>query len=614
MFSRAIVVLISLVSVQAFAADRVHMVLEQDLWGHVSHRAADLPPLGEGLDPVFQFVLLQSPNDPDIAQVLWIASETPIPWVRGLDDQPYRFVEHAALPENSRIEYRVYSEQAGFEYKELRHEVTTEDLEVSIDFESIESLPNGRYNLMARLRVPDRPMQVITQRIDVVDSMDEIIQFEELDEEPGAAPPPPVPLPGDAIVPGNGWNRKTTVPGQVGNSHEPTIAHWNVVPEQQIEDGFTVGVIAHHLDGIDYVEISANDGPWIRIDQPSINPRTQCVEYWSPLDLRGHNGPVELRAIAVPKAGKPVLVVPQGDAYSKQDLTLHTDKVGAVIELGAGTHQLPRRALPETGWLIVRAKDGLTRDQVIIDDVGKDWMNGRLKFEGVTLKLDGGGSQLRGNWATRKAGQHIWFDDCRIIGNGPKDQTWWLACFWESGHYTGCQISDVQTAFYGMPGIIRNCYVHDVYEDTFRGAGLHVNITIEDVDRQPLKDAQPGFDAPHPDIWQSQALRNLIAQDIIAVKNINAQGFFPKVTQNVALVRVNVKSVSPYRAIQMMGKTSNVLVEDCKFQGGANFRGSVLPGERLIFRDTVAGNAPPFLPHGWEAEGIHVFPRPVAAE
>lgn len=619
MFSRAIVVLISLLSVSSFAEDRVHMVLEMDPWGHVSHRAADFSaPIGEGLDPVMQFILLDAPADDDIAQVLWEASETPVPWIRDAKWQSYHFVEHAVLPDGGRIDYRVYPNDSDFDLREFRHSRREADEDFYIDSSVLDSLPDGKFKLMAQLKVPGRPMQVMTQEIVV---MSKEAGFE-LVEEIAPEVPPALPSAAESedLTPGNGWTDPTLLPKQIGQSHEPAIAHWNVVPEQQIGNGFTVGVIAHHLDGIDYVEISANNGPWVRINNPSTNPRTNCEEYWTTLDLRGHNGKVELRAIAVPIQGKPVLVTPLGGLYGKQDLTLYTSVVGAVLELDAGEHNLNRVDLPEKGWLIVRPKPGVAREDVVLVGESQNWREGRLKLENLTIKAPAGNNTMRGRYqAGSITGQHVWFDRCRIIGNGPERTTAWLAFMWETATYTGCEISEVQNVFHGYRGIdtmVRNVHVHNTYEDVFRSGGLYVNVKIENLSREPMVQARnlEGSRKPHPDIWQFKSMSNSIAQDITAVNNINAQGFFPHNSTNVALVRVNIDTVSPYRAIQMMGSTKNVLIENSRFAGGAGFRGSVVAGERLVFRDTVAGSSPPYLPDGWESEGIFIFPKPGAAE
>jgi hypothetical protein len=422
--------------------------------------------------------------------------------------------------------------------------------------------------------------------------------------------PPLVPDPGTdsgegsepaVLVPGEGWAGPTATPAKIGDRHERAVAHWNVVPEQSIEDGFTVGVIAHHLDGVDRVEIGVN-GAWVTVREPSVNPRTRCEEYWVALEVeQGSDEPLELRAIVYPVRGTPYVVRPLGDAYSQQDLTLYPFEVGEVIELGAGIHTIDRRDLPEVGWLTIRGKDGLDRGEVVIGDIGTDWHGGRLKFEGVTITMGPGGSNLRGRWSSRDDGQHVWLDDCRVIGNGPGDQTWWTAYFWETASYTDTEISDVQTAFQGDVGLVRNCHVHHVYEDVFRMMGLHVNVLIEDVDRRPLTDAQPGFDAPHPDLWQRQTVRDTISQDITAVKNIYAQGFFPNRVEDAALVRVAVDRNGAYRSMQIMGETKNLLIADSAFDGKSLLRGSVAPGERIVLRNTELSED-----GGWDVDGVEV--------
>jgi hypothetical protein len=583
------------------------MVLEQDQWGNASHRAADLTPIGDGMDPVTQFVLLDTPPVQTTAQVLWEASEKPIPWVREADE-PYRFVEYAMLPEDARIEYLIFTLDPRREIEELKHIRRDTDADLGLDASLIDGLSNGVYLVMARLRVPGLKMHIITQRIKIVDRIEDAGEFGPVN--PDLPEIDPIPQPNDdALQPGGGWTGPTPVPDQIGDSDEPAIAHWNVVPEQQIEDGFTVGVIAHHLEGVDRVEISANNGPWVKINAPSINPRTECEEYWTTLDLSRHSGKVELRAIVYPTSGQPVLVTPLGDEYRKQDLTLYPFNVGEVLELGPGRHRLIERELPERGWLIVRPKEGVAREDVILVGGTKDWRDGRLKLENLTIEMPSGGSGIRGRWSADYLGQFVWVDGCRIIGNGPKDQTWWCTFMWEASYYTNTEISHVQTAFHSGTGMVRNCHVHTIYEDVFRMDGLHVNVLIENVDREPMIQAQnlSGNDRPHPDLWQRQTLRDTISQDITATNNINAQGFFPRHTENVALVRVKVDNISPYRALQMMGDTANVLIEDCEFDNG-NFRGTVLPGERLLIRDSIIGNDAPFLPFGWqETVGLEAY-------
>lgn len=591
---------LAMLAIPTFASQSVYMVIEQDPWDNAAHRAADLSYQVDGLDPVLQFILLETPDDPEMAQVLWEASETPIVWVHGGDEQQtYRLVEHAILPDEGKIDYRIIDKDNETELREHRHSRDADDQNIYIDASILDSLPEGDYTLQAILRIPNRQMQIMEQDLTVIDSFE---NFEDPNESSEDLPPPPVPIEGEKLEPGNGWNGPTTVPQQVGDNHEPAIAHWNVVPEQQIEDGFTVGVIAHHLDGIRYVEISANNGPWIRIDNPSINPRTQCEEYWTTLDIGNRNEKIELRAIAVPHEGKPVLVHPLGTTYQNQDLTLYPYEVGAVLELGAGEHNLKAQSLPDVGYLVIRPMAGLSREDVVIVGESRDWRDGRLKLENLTIQFPEGGGGLMGrynmNEDQRQVGNHVWLDNCRIIGAplGDKhnEDTWWMAHQWETSTYTNCEISHISKVFMSArhtKTLTRNCYIHNVYEDVFNAAGLHVNITIEDLDRTPQVVAQrlTGSDVPHPDLWQHKTWSNTIVQDVTAVKNINAQGFFIQSgwVNSVAIVRANIETQAPWRVFQPQVEVANWLIKDSTLIGGQSFsRAEVTNGERLLIDNT----------------------------
>ena len=88
-----------LLSMQVHASQTILKVLEQDEEGIASHRVFDRSAIGDGLDPVLQFAFLDAPTDPNTAQLLWEASEKPIPWGRLADEQRYRMIEYADLPE-----------------------------------------------------------------------------------------------------------------------------------------------------------------------------------------------------------------------------------------------------------------------------------------------------------------------------------------------------------------------------------------------------------------------------------------------------------------------------------------------------------------------------------
>jgi hypothetical protein len=423
----------------------------------------------------------------------------------------------------------------------------------------------------------------------------------------------PVPAPssqGTVITTGAGWTRNTPVPPQIGSVTEPAIAHWSVVPEQRISGRFTVGVIAYHLDGIDRVEISANNGPWVRIDEPSINPRTRQEEYWTDLFVGDTTGTVDLRAIAYPKKGKPVLVKPLGTTYGQEDLTLYAgDFPVQLIELDAGRHVIKAQDMPKQGWLVIRPKPRIHLKDCIVTAPPEDksrWGKGRVKFEGLAVDVPEGNGIFRGRYDRddrgRYFGNHIWFDRCIVTGAELPKASSYITVGWETCTYTGCDISRFQNVFHSHGAtklFSRGNLIHDVYEDIYRASGLMTGDTIRNVDRTAMLEAQnlTGTKRPHPDIWQFQNLPGTIAQDITAVDNINAQGLFPADFSDSAFVRVRVKSVSPYGELQMQGETRNVLLKDCDFDGTARLRedkGFRVPaGERFVFDGTKGPDNPP---------------------
>jgi len=398
------------------------------------------------------------------------------------------------------------------------------------------------------------------------------------------------------LTPGLGWTGPIETPAQIGERHERVIAHWNIVPEQAVSDGFTVGVIAHHLDGIDRVEIGANGGTWVSITEPSSNPRTQCEEYWTALDTSGHDGPVTLRAIAYPTQGQPAVL---------GDLTLYTSQVGAVLELPAGRHELPPQALPEKGWLTVRPAPGVAREDVVIFGKSRYWKGGNLHIQGVTWETPYGGGMCVGD-PNDGSFKRVWFEDCDIKG---RPETWWLASMFSESFYTDTKITNTQNVW-NRAGkmLVRNVHIGRVYEDVIRSAGgLFVNLKVDRIDRGE-------YTTYHSDFLQAQRAGNLILQDVEVPSN-EGQGIFPETLTDAAFVRVNITSTSHGKALQLMGTTQNVLFKDSIYDGGANLRDdqsfNVPEGERLLFNNVTAGRNPPYLPDGWDLPNVYVIPLPL---
>lgn len=117
------------------------------------------------------------------------------------------------------------------------------------------------------------------------------------------------------LVPGRGFAGPTAQPPAVGNQHlrgydAKAIARWDVVPYQDFDGLFHIGVVAFHMNGIDRVEFSVDGGPWTPVTEMKLNPRTDVWEYTATLDAsKFADGLVEVRARVFPRNAGEVRVL-----------------------------------------------------------------------------------------------------------------------------------------------------------------------------------------------------------------------------------------------------------------------------------------------------------------
>ncbi|MGB0766128.1 MAG: right-handed parallel beta-helix repeat-containing protein [Phycisphaeraceae bacterium] len=166
-----LLVLFSLTASLGTHAGPTYMVLEQTSDGSAKHQPLNMSLLdGDAVDPVLHHIILNQPTDSATAQVLWLANEKPYKWVQGGADNDFDFVEYAILPDGSSIEYRIYLYQYDTELTDLRHLRTASDWR--IDGGVLASLDFGQYRIEAAVRVPGRPEQTLSSRIDVIPNPD----------------------------------------------------------------------------------------------------------------------------------------------------------------------------------------------------------------------------------------------------------------------------------------------------------------------------------------------------------------------------------------------------------------------------------------------------------
>ena len=274
----------------------------------------------------------------------------------------------------------------------------------------------------------------------------------------GQAVPPetvPVDVPMDALKPGAG---------------RIALARWDVVPLQLVGGDFEVGVVAHHLYGIDRVEFALPDGSRRTVHEPTRNPRTGAIEYWTLADAADYaDGPMTIEATAYPRAGVPRELDP---------LTLVANAGGSieelVVELPAGRHAIELPAeLPRDGWYTLRPAPGVTREQCVLVGKAPRW-RGNLRLAGVTYEPGAGNGRL---YAHKEA--RLWLDHVDVRGNGPEVTTNWLGQGNEFAAYTDTEWRGTRRIIAEYDEVlVRNIVVHEVYEDFGNANGLYLNCDI----------------------------------------------------------------------------------------------------------------------------------------
>jgi hypothetical protein len=448
--------------------------------------------------------------------------------------------------------------------------------------------------------------------------------------------------PGETLIPGEGWTSATEQPEPIGNPNDPgydakAIARWDVVPYQTFDDVFEIGVVAFHMNGIDRIEFSVDDGPWVSVREMTLNPRTGIVEYWAKLDasLFSEDGPVEVRAIAYPNIGVPRVLADEisseNVANGEHSMILYVGKKGSeriyvsvlgsdenpgteelpvatieralniiksnetewvnggeIIFLESGQYEGPRRSAGHTviqnnQWITMRPKDNLSRDDVVIFRHTGPIRPGvsRLKWESVSVDFNSTSYY-------QIYGHRHWFDDAR----------WFNSEGWEKNvghpfHPIGFYFvtdSTAEETLYGFAGatLARNCRDRKISGDVYQNVRSLFDCAIDVVDGSLL--------GHHTDIYQmwgdmdNTIVYGLHATNIIA-QSIFLQPMHPAAVaqnksnslRNTAFVNVQIYNEPVYSGrtntggpyfSQMQANFSHVLFENVH-----------LPNQRMILRD-----------------------------
>lgn len=442
----------------------------------------------------------------------------------------------------------------------------------------------------------------------------------------GESDPPPR-SPSDfryVLRPGSGFTGTTPTPPARGSGLGATkdvIADWDVVPYTAFNDSFNVGVVAWHINqaGIDRVDFSVNGGTWTSVRDMATNPQSGVVEYYATLRAELFNaGPVEVRAIAYPVVGQPVVLSnmklyadptdsfagklryvtttgndstgngTQGNPFrtiSKAATSLQSaygNADGGTIYLGAGSYDATHNVDTSQTHLTIAANPGLTRNQVSITN----WSGTRTRLthvQGVTLRT---GLPVR---STSDLGQ-AWIDNSDLIGGGRLDQEQWVAPQWNGTYWvTGAYMTDVDisNSFDGQrnAALIRNAKIHGIGSNFITGTWTSINVECWDVD--------PGSSGAHPDVYHGYgALPDTIIMygvqagvrnndGLGASRGINA---FDSPGSNLAIIDTIVDCHAGWGTSLELGNCDNVLIKDSTFISNVQLHAE-LPHSNTVFEN-----------------------------
>ncbi len=367
-------------------------------------------------------------------------------------------------------------------------------------------------------------------------------------------------------------------PGCRGNlTPTQAIGNWDVVPLQRFDGVFEVGVVGFHEEGIDVV-FYADGVELMRVNDPTLNPRTGVHEYWVALDAADYpDGAVTLTATLepdceghLPRELAPLTLYANSGGSLTNDNITWADCVNGDDDTGDGSESAPfrtiERAYVEVGeggtvhlaagqcyaltadldsagytlWTTVRPGPGVTREEVSILTYGPDdTSTGRfgedmVRWQQVRLYKD-----VEPGYSTLfyfETDHHVWFDGAELYDARGQ---------WNGGnplngnrpfhaYYTDSYVHDLQNAGYSFG---RNMVLENIGSDVFRGSSglMSINLVVYGIDC--------GTTEAHPDFFQfynpDSTVDNVVVYNA-QVYDMGAQGIFggPGAMRNVAFVNL----------------------------------------------------------------------------
>ena len=401
----------------------------------------------------------------------------------------------------------------------------------------------------------------------------------------GIDPPPPtdgsgdddssgadVPTVGQVLTPGSGFAGPTPTPAPIGSgpgSDAQAIARWDVVPFQTFTGGFSIGVVAFHINGIDRVEFSVDGGPWASVYDMTLNPRTHVWEYSVTLDAaRFEDGPVEVRAIAYPTAGAPRVLqgaVNQNEnsriSAGEESVFLYANAGGTLstmtVHVAAGGDDSASGAADKPVATLTEALNRINQagpdiGHVLIEQAGtygvvsaktwpipkgvKTWITiepaAELSAESVIVRMPSRGlmrpkvdrlhwKRLTFDWATileyyPEPTHVIWWDQMIFTDSNGRDYPYngTNQRYQVRGDNSGGYATDVtvRDSFHGVPSmsLVRGAHVSRIAGDCFYGSSMVLHSEVEDFDGNINPWHSDVFQFPATVKWENQIYFDIV--------------------------------------------------------------------------------------------------------
>jgi hypothetical protein len=357
--------------------------------------------------------------------------------------------------------------------------------------------------------------------------------------------------------------------GDCPQTNATAIARWDVVPYQEFNDTFNVGVVAFHKNGINRVDFFISGALIGSSNEMTLNPQTGVWEYWTELDAAEYSSSqlIKIDALVYPSFGEVrnlsdgsltqidagdgslYLWVDKGDlahqikyasdltgndnndgntpASAYKTLKKAYDSVksqeGGIIYLLAGNYYMPSafdEPLATRRWITISSAPGVLKSEVNIvgREEGARWNSQKLYISNLTFRLINETILIPSN-----RNVSLWLDNVDILA---ETQFSWQPIV--QGGSAGAQLTSYWTDIYmkdfvnpvsvpwGNLLIVRNVYLENVGEDAFRVTGLLVNATAKNVG---------GFGIGHTDLVQAGFTKNFIIFGLKAI-DIATQGIY----------------------------------------------------------------------------------------